>query len=74
MDGDPDALVSPADARVSAYKLSAGAAFFIKGVPYTVRSLLRDGALAEKFAGGICLVFRLAVDDYHRYCFLTAAE
>ena len=74
VDGDPDALVSPADARVSAYKLSAGAAFFIKGVPYTVRSLLRDGALAEKFAGGICLVFRLAVDDYHRYCFFDGGR
>ena len=31
--------------------------------------MLRNAELAEKFIGGLCLVFRLTVTDYHRYFF-----
>ena len=26
--------------------------------------------LANRFCGGYCLIFRLEVDDYHRYCYI----
>ena len=63
------ALVSPCDGWVSAYPITDNLRFTVKHTVYTVSSLLGDEALAQRFAGGTALVLRLAVDDYHRYCF-----
>ena len=63
------ALVSPCDGRASAYPITDDLRFTVKHTVYTVSSLLRNEALAQWFAGGTALVLRLAVDDYHRYCF-----
>lgn len=60
-------LVSPCDGRLSAYKISENADFYIKGSYYSVNDLLLDSRMAPDFNGGVCLVFRLCVDDYHRY-------
>ena len=68
-DTEPTALVSPCDAKLSAYEITRDGVFNIKGFDYTVESLLRNAELAEKFIGGLCLVFRLTVTDYHRYFF-----
>lgn len=67
-DLSPEALCSPCDSRLTAYALSEDAAFSVKGILYTLPRLLRDDALAARFSGGTALVFRLCVDDYHRYC------
>ena len=64
---EENAFVSPADARLSVYEISPEQYFTIKGVDYTVADLLKNENLAEKFSGGYCLIFRLAVDNYHRY-------
>ena len=66
---DPTDLCSPADSRLSAFTITEGAVFTIKGTPYTLEELLMDEALPKEFAGGTVLVFRLSVDDYHRYAF-----
>lgn len=66
-DPDPLALVSPCDARLTAYPISARRVFHIKQTGYRLEDLLRDPNLARRFAGGTALVFRLCVDDYHRY-------
>lgn len=68
-DLDPNALVSPCDAKLSAYRIDENSAFDIKGFTYTTTDLLKNAELAEKFVGGLCLVFRLTVTDYHRYFF-----
>ena len=39
---------------------------------YTLPELLEDDALAERFCGGWCLIFRLSPDDYHRYSYPDA--
>ena len=70
MDKDPSALISPCDAKLSAYRIDEQERFEIKGSTYTLTSLLRDEALAARYRGGLCLVFRLCVDDYHRYHYL----
>lgn len=62
-----DDLVSPADARLSVYDITPERYFTVKGVDYTIADLLENKQLAEKFDGGKCLIFRLAVDNYHRY-------
>ena len=70
MDADPNAFISPCDAKLSAYRIDETERFEIKGFAYTLGELLRDDELAARFRGGLCLVFRLCVDDYHRYHYL----
>lgn len=65
-DGEDD-LISPADARLSVYDITPERYFTVKGVDYTIADLLENKELAERFDGGKCLIFRLAVDNYHRY-------
>lgn len=75
IDRDPDALVSPCDALLSAYEIGEDSVFHIKGSDYTVRGLLGgNDALGESYAGGLCLVFRLCVHHYHRYMYLDDGE
>lgn len=69
IDPTPTHLIAPCDAKVSAYRLQEQRLLPVKGVPYTVRELLQDEALAKRFADGYAYIFRLAVEDYHRYCF-----
>ncbi len=66
---DPRALIAPCDGRLSAYRIREGTVLPIKQSSYTVGELLGGDAAAELYREGICLVFRLCVDDYHRYCF-----
>ena len=42
----------------------------IKYTRYTVASLLKSRRLAAEYAGGYLWVFRLCVDDYHRYSYV----
>lgn len=62
-------LPAIADSKLTALPISAGSRFHIKGVPYTVEELLEDKALAAEYRGGLCLIFRLSPDDYHRYVY-----
>lgn len=66
---DPDQrlLCSPCDARLTVYPIGGDQIFHIKQTPYSLEDLLRDNRLAARFAGGTAMVFRLCVDDYHRY-------
>lgn len=69
VDRDRAALVSPCDAKVSAYRITDGLSVNIKNSDYTIEKLIGDDKTAALFANGICLVFRLTVTDYHRYIF-----
>ncbi|MCQ2431915.1 MAG: phosphatidylserine decarboxylase [Clostridia bacterium] len=69
IDQTPGHLISPCDGKLSVYPIHKNSSFHIKGGDYTVAELLHNHTLAKKFSGGTCLVFRLAVDDYHRYCY-----
>lgn len=64
-------LISPSDGKVSVYPIEENGTFRIKHTPYTVRQLLRDDRLAERYMGGWIYVIRLTVDDYHRYCYVA---
>lgn len=70
-----DNFISPCDAKISAYKISDDSNFFIKNSIYTVTDLLGGNTqLADVYKGGYCLIFRLTVDDYHRYCYIDDGE
>ena len=66
-----EALPSPCDSKLSLYKIGEDSRFKIKGGDYTVESLVKDEALAKKYLGGYLMLFRLTVDDYHRYCYIA---
>jgi phosphatidylserine decarboxylase len=69
IDQNSSHLIAPCDGKLTAIPLMEDARFTIKGVPYTLGSLLKNEALAQQYRGGWLLLFRLTVDDYHRYCF-----
>lgn len=65
-----DVLISPCDSKLTVYDIDDNCILPIKGTGYTLKSLLRDEKLAKKYKGGKALVFRLTVDDYHRYIYI----
>lgn len=69
-EGDEDTLISPCDGKLSVYPIDGKRRFSIKGTKYTVDSLLRSSHLARRYKGGYACIFRLTVDDYHRYCYV----
>ena len=69
IDDDPRALVSPADSRLTVLPITAHGRMVLKDTSYTAATLLRDAVLAKRYEGGYAFIFRLSVDDYHRYCF-----
>ena len=69
VDMTPGALISPADSKLLVYEIEKDTVMRIKGRTYTVDEILADAENAKEFAGGYALVFRLTVDDYHRFCY-----
>ena len=69
VDMTPGALISPADSKLLVYEIEKDTSMRIKGRTYTVDEILADAENAKEFAGGYALVFRLTVDDYHRFCY-----
>ncbi len=69
IDSEPAHLIAPCDSKVTAFKITDGALFTIKGVPYSISSLLKSEKLAERYQNGYIFIFRLSVDDYHHYCY-----
>ena len=67
---DKNAFISPADSRLLVLDINNNLKFKIKNGYYSLETLLDDKKLADEFSGGKLLIFRLCVDDYHRYCFI----
>ena len=65
----PDELPAIADSKLTALPIGEDSVFTVKDVSYRLGELLADDALAERFLGGWCLIFRLSPDDYHRYAY-----
>ena len=60
-------LISPADSKLLVYEIGDDTRMTVKGREYTADEILAESA--EEFKGGYALVFRLSVDNFHRYCF-----
>jgi len=67
---EADDLISVADSKLLVYEIDHELKIQIKNSVYTVDELIRDKKSAQSYKNGRCLVFRLSVDDYHRYIFL----
>lgn len=74
IDYAPGAFVSPCDGLLSAYHINKDSVIPAKQSRYSLESLLKNKELAEEFENGICLVFRLCVDNYHRYMYFDSGR
>lgn len=74
LDHKPRHLISPCDSRLTVLKITPKSHFTLKQTRYSTESLLKDQRLAREYAGGYALIFRLCVDDYHRYCYVADGE
>lgn len=74
IDGKAEHLIAPCDGLLSVWKIRENTVFPVKQSRYTVPSLLRNKKLAQRYNGGYCLVFRLCVDHYHRYCYVDSGK
>lgn len=70
VDDSTDAFVSPADSKLLLYNIDDNAMLQIKGSSYTVAELVGGKTDVSGFNGGYAFVFRLSMDDYHRYCYI----
>ncbi len=67
-----DSVISPCDGFLSIYSITPDRKLDIKHSSYTISSLLEDESLAEKYGGGLCLIFRLEPRHYHRYLYAAS--
>ncbi|MCM1528729.1 MAG: phosphatidylserine decarboxylase [Alistipes sp.] len=63
-------LISPCDSKLTVYEITENSRFNIKASSYSVAELTGSRKASERYKGGLCMIFRLDVDDYHRYCYI----
>ena len=70
-----DAFISPRDSRLSGFiGLMKSQLLILREVSQKWQILIPDSKKAPDYNGGICMVFRLCVDDYHKMAMLTMAR
>jgi phosphatidylserine decarboxylase len=74
IDRDPASLISIADCRLSVYPIREDAIYPVKARSFTLAQLLGGEEISAGYAGGLCLIFRLAPVDYHRFGYVDDCE
>ncbi|MDD2238451.1 MAG: phosphatidylserine decarboxylase [Bacilli bacterium] len=64
-----NALISPCDGRLLVYKINNANIFKIKNSYYDIHDLIKND-VSNEYLNGYALIFRLCVNDYHRYCYI----
>ena len=73
IDKNPYILISPGDGRLTAYEnIDLDNLVQIKGMTYSLKELINDDSIAEKYSNGICIILRLCPTDYHRFHFVDS--
>lgn len=67
-------LCAPCDGLLSVWNIKEDTVIPVKQSCYTISSLLKNQELAKEYYNGLCLVFRLCVDNYHRYCYSESGK
>jgi len=66
-------LISPGDGRITGYEnIDLDNIVQIKGFTYSLRELINDNTVANKYKNGVCLILRLCPTDYHRFHFIDS--
>lgn len=69
-----DGLMAPCCGRLTVYPIDESLALKIKGSVYTLAELTGGGFDLSDYGGGSCFLYRLAVEDCHRYVFFDDGE
>lgn len=73
IDKNTNILISPGDGRITAYEnIDLDNIIQIKGLTYSLKELINDNAVAEKYKNGVCIILRLCPTDYHRFHFIDS--
>ncbi len=66
-------LISPGDGRLTAYEnIDLDNIVQIKGLTYSLKELINDNTIANKYENGVCIILRLCPTDYHRFHFIDS--
>ena len=71
-DTDEQSAAAPCDGLLTVVPIRHDTVLAVKQSRWSVSRLLDDAALAAEFEGGWCLIFRLCVDNYHRYAWFAS--
>lgn len=67
-------LIAPCQGRLAVYDIDEQLVLNIKGSVYTLPELVDHRWELSQFGGGVCLVYRLSVENCHRYFFCDDGE
>lgn len=70
IDKTPETLIAPCDGLLSAYLIERNLVIPVKQSRFSLKSLFANDNIYKEYKDGICLVFRLCVNHYHRYCYV----
>ncbi|MGL5615940.1 MAG: phosphatidylserine decarboxylase [Sarcina sp.] len=71
IDLSAETLISPGDGRLLAFEnIDMNALVQVKGFTYSLRELISNNSIANKYEHGTCLILRLCPTDYHRFHFV----
>lgn len=63
-------FISTAESKIMAYTISKDLVIDIKNSKYTIEELIKDKELSVEYSGGLCIIYRLQPNNYHRYIFI----
>ena len=64
-------FISPADSRLQVFAVTQDFSLQVKGLRIRLPALLGREVMDDRFEGGLCLSFRLAPCDYHRFGYVA---
>ena len=73
-DSEKTNLCAPCDGLLSVWNIKEDTVLPVKQSQYTIESLLKNPELAQEYKDGLCLVFRLCVNHYHRYAYAESGK
>ena len=73
-DEDENNFCAPCDGMLSIFSIHDSLVLPIKQSHYSISDLLLNDELASDFSDGLCLTFRLGVNNYHRYSYFDSGN
>lgn len=73
IDTNNHSLISCGDGKLFAHEnIDLDSLVQVKGFTYSLRELIKDQQVAEKYSNGSCIILRLCPTDYHRFHFIDS--
>ena len=69
VDKNKNVFISPCDSKLMILKINENDSFKIKNSIYKLNDIINNDIIS-KYKNGYLLIFRLDVNDYHRYCYV----